>query len=63
MPKPVREPRPPLYQLVVTRHGQEIRFGPAMIRDAVDELLAAVDTAIRAGVEKELSEPHVVRCL
>lgn len=63
MPKPVRQPRPDLYQIVVRRHGVEIRFGPAMIKDCVDQLVTAIETSIRLGVEKELSEPHIVKCV
>lgn len=56
--KPVREP---LYQLRVKRHGKEIGFGPKMVRGAVDELYEAVLAGIRVGVEKELTDPHVVK--
>jgi hypothetical protein len=63
MPKSLRRPdRPPLYQLVVKRVGHgEIRFGPKMIFDAVAQLHRDVETAIRLGVEKELTEPHIIK--
>ncbi len=63
MPKPVRQPRPDLYQVVVKRRGLEIKFGPALIKDAAEQFLTAIDTAIRVGVEKELSDPHIVKCV
>jgi hypothetical protein len=63
--KPAREP---LYQLVVTRQTEhrgkeQVPMFPKMGKAAVDELYHAVSTAIRLGVEKELSDPHVVRVL
>ena len=64
MPKVKRPVREPLYQLIVTRVGRGmIPFGPKMKKDAVDQLFEAVSAGIRVGVEKELTDPHVVRCL
>jgi hypothetical protein len=64
MPKVKRPVREPLYQLIVTRQGRGmIPFGPKMKKDAVDQLFMAVEAGIRVGVEKELTDPHVVRCL
>lgn len=64
VPKATRPEREPLYQLVVKRAGRgEIPFGPKMHRRFIDELYATVDGAIRSGVEKELSDPHIVKCV
>jgi hypothetical protein len=63
MPKPVRGPRPDLYQLIVRRHGKEIPYGPKMEKGGLDELLHTIEAAIRVGVEKEITEPHLVRCV
>lgn len=64
MPKPPRPPREALYQLVVTRAGRgQIRFGPQAGKAFIDEFAAAVRSAILLGVEKELSDPHVVKCV
>ena len=56
--KPIREQ---LYQLVVKRNGQEMRFGPKAGKEMIDQLHLAVETAVRLGVEKDLSDPHIVR--
>lgn len=64
MPKVKRPQREPLFQLIVKRRGWGmIPFGPKMKKDAVDQLYEAVSAAIRVGVEKELTDPHVVRCV
>ncbi|TAL03705.1 MAG: hypothetical protein EPO08_03440 [Rhodospirillaceae bacterium] len=64
MPAPARAPRPPLYQLVVTRAGRgQTPIGPKMQRQYVDALFDVVDGAIRSGAEKEFSDPHIVRCV
>ncbi len=60
VPRSNREPRPPLYQVVVTRRGKEIPFGPKMEKRFVDEFHAAIVQAIRVGAERELSSPHIV---
>lgn len=64
MPKPVRQARPELYQVVVKRAGWgEIPFGPKMVKECVEEFFRVVDGAIRSGVEKRLSDPHIVKCV
>jgi hypothetical protein len=60
MPKSGRRAKAALYQLVVTRGGKEIRLGPKMERQFVDQLYETVLNGIRCGAEKELSNPHIV---
>jgi len=63
MPKVVKPARPDLYQLIVRRNGKQMPYGPKMEKGALDELCNAIETAIRVGVEKELTDPHIVRCV
>lgn len=64
VPRPSRTVRPALYQLIVTRTGWgQIPFGPKMEKQFVDALFDTVNKAIRSGIEKELSDPHVVMCV
>ncbi len=63
MPKPTRPDRPPLFQLVVRRDGKETRIGPMAPKDFIQQLYEAVDAAIRVGVEKDFTDPHIVRCV
>lgn len=64
VPKAKKSIREPLYQLIVMRVGRgQIPFGPKMQRQFVDSLYETVLGAIRSGVEKELSDPHVVLCV
>jgi hypothetical protein len=61
MPKPVRPSKPDLYQVIVRRRGEQIPFGPKIEKAAAEQFCLAIETGIRVGVEKELSDPHVVR--
>ena len=64
MPKLVRQVRAPLYQVIVKRQGRgQIPFGPKMEKAFADEFLHAIEGQIRAGNEKELSDPHIVLCV
>lgn len=64
VPRVNKTVRQPLYQLVVTRKGRgEIRFGPQMELQFVQEFYEAVLKQIRSGREKDLTNPHVVLCV
>lgn len=63
MPKPVRAPRAPLYQLIVRRKGVQMPYSPKLHREFLEPLLEAINTAIRLGVEKEMTDPHIVLCV
>jgi len=63
VPKVHRPEREPLYQLVVRRKGREIPFGPKAGKVFVAELCRTIEAGIRVGVEKELTEPHIVKVL
>ena len=64
MPRPTWSARPALYQLIVKWEGRgEIPFGPKMELQFVQAFYDTVNGAIRSGVEKQLSDPHVVKCV
>lgn len=63
MPKPVTQPRPVLYQVVVRdkeRGNRELRVGPRMIREMASMLQIVIAEQISLGAEKRWSDPVVV---
>lgn len=50
-----------LWQVAVeTREGKAILVGPAMIRAACENLCRKIAAGIRAGKEREWSNPHLI---
>ncbi len=66
MPKPIRQARPQLYQVVVKDKdnrwglGGEIPVGPRMLKEMCELLQAEIAEQIAAGAEKRWSNPVVV---
>lgn len=63
MPKPVRPPRPMLYQVVVrdkARGNREVRVGPQWPRELAEMLCLTIANQIRLGAERRWSEPVII---
>ena len=63
-PKPEREPKPALYQVVVLdrRNGnQETRVGPKMQHEFAAMFCDAIEKQIKSGAEKQWTDPIVLK--
>lgn len=62
MPKPMRQPRPSLWQIFVkdARTGTRIAVGPKAPKEFSEALIERLNLNIVVGIEKQWSDPELV---
>lgn len=64
MPKPEREPRPALFQVVVRdkkRGNKETRVGPQVAKEIAEMFCATIVQQIKSGAERQWTDPIVLQ--